>query len=134
MKRCGLLLLCCFYLTGCAQFHATKGWTYLDRHDPDNAIVEFQQAEQLPGALLGLSDAYLQKGDLQRAEESLDKALRRYPNDWAVVLEKGLHCLKITKDYTCAIHYFERCKALKPSGIAAQLDALIQEARQGNTM
>jgi len=77
MKRCGFLLLCCLCLVGCAQMHASKGWTYLDRREPDHAILEFQQAGQLPGSLLGLSSAYFQKGDLQQSEAYLDEALRR---------------------------------------------------------
>lgn len=117
-------------LVGCvAQTHSARGWGYLAKKDPDRAIEEFQRGRELPGALVGLSNAYLQKGDRAKSEAYLDEALHRYPNDWATLFTKGNYCLTVTKDYGTAIQYLERCKQLKP-GLSADIDPLIQKAKQ----
>lgn len=125
-----LLLLSIVGLFGCAQIHASRGWSYLNRRDPDpdQAIAEFKRSGQLSGALIGLSTAHYQKGELAQSEHYLEEALSKYPDDWTVIYQKGLHCLRVSQNYDCAIHYLERCRSLEVPGIRDTLDALITEA------
>lgn len=120
-------------LSGCApQIYAARGWSYLAKHEPDRAIKQFQRArqhEELPGTLMGLSNAYFQKGDLVQAEAYLDEALRRYPNDWSVLSGKGKYCLTVTKDYPAAVQYLERAKQLERGSASADIDSLIQKVK-----
>ena len=135
-KTIGLFLL--VLLCGCAaQMHASKGWGFIDKNMPDEAIKEFELSYgsgPLPGYYLGMYDSYLLKQDLERAVEYLFEGIKKYPDDLFLHHALGLYYLKVSrpKDFDKAIFYFERCKTIdKHHSITKELDQLIKEAKKG---
>jgi len=118
-------------LGGCApSIHSARGWGHLEEKNPDRAIEAFQRGGEGPGALVGLSHAYFQKGDYTKAEAFLDEAVRRYPNDWFVLFSKGQYCLDIKKEYDTAIQYLKRSQQLEQGSASKEIGLLIQEAKR----
>jgi tetratricopeptide (TPR) repeat protein len=126
---------CLLFLGGCTpQFYSGRGWAYLDKDKPDEAIKWFQLShktpDDLPGYYNGMFYAYVLKKDYAEAEKYLYEGLKRYPDFYHLNYAAGKYCLKISKDYSAAIKYFEKCKILdQKKQFTRELDSLIIKKR-----
>lgn len=121
IRKITCLFVLMLLMSGCAaQMHASSGWDFLNKNQPDEAIQEFElsgQTEHLPGYYLGMYDAYLMKKEPEKAIGYLKEGVTTYPDDLFLNHTMGLYYLKVSRpqDYEKAISYFEKCKVLDKS-------------------
>src|SRR5438128_2364846 len=104
-----------FIVSGCAQTHAAKGWSYIGNDHPELAIKEFKESgvsEKLPGYYSGLYVAYRVKYGFKRAKHFLDDGLEQYPNDFQLNMLKAQYLLRYEVNPDEAIRLYEKCKTL----------------------
>lgn len=97
------------------------GEKYLSEHDYDNAIIAFNKVINVEPknvrAYMGLSDAYIGKGDITKAIEILENGIAVIPEDMVGSLKKKLELLKLnsisSEDFiNMDPNYFDKCEEI----------------------
>ena len=132
MKKFFNLFIMCFFLSGCAaQMQASKGWNFLDKGKPDEAIKAFEtskEKKELPGYYLGMYHSYVEKKDIKNAEKYISLGIERFSNDFHLNYAYGYFLLKVKDNSQAAIKYFEKCRKLNPGSASDLLEEAIKEA------
>lgn len=135
MKKIALLILF-IYLTGCAsQRHSSRGWDHIKNRNYNQALIEFktaQKSKDIPGTYLGIYRSHMGLGNKALAVDSLNKGLKKYPNDGFLNWAMADFLNKIKNKPCSALPYLYKTKKSRVGrGSAAEmLDADIKKTRQ----